>query len=51
MKELYQNADMEIVEFNAEDIINTSDMFIFPTLSKYYNPNCENEGDPGDAFL
>ena len=44
MKELYQNADMEIVEFNAEDIINTSDMFIFPTL-------CDKDGPASDAFL
>ena len=48
MKELYQNADMEIVEFSVEDIIATSDM---PQTHPGINPNCENEGPPNDAFL
>ena len=47
MKELYQNADMEIVEFSVEDIIATSDMPQTPMS----NPKCENEGPPNDAFL
>ena len=47
MKELYENAEMDVVEFAVEDVIATSDSP--PTASK--NPNCENEGPAGDAFL
>ena len=36
MKELYQNADMEIVEFSVEDIIATS---------KFASAGGENEGE------
>ena len=48
MKELYENAEMNVVLFGAEDIINTSKN---PTISTTRNPNCENEGPAGDAFL
>jgi len=48
MKELYENAEMDVVALGAEDVISTSDLFTTPT---YYNPNCENEGPAGDAFL
>ena len=46
MKELYLNAEMDVVEFAAEDIIVTS-----PTTASTQNPNCPNEGPAGDSFL
>ena len=49
MKERYENAEMDVVEFAVEDVINTSDLN--PTTSSHYNPNCENEGPAGDSFL
>ena len=48
MKELYENAEMNVVLFGAEDIINTSTS---TTSTLSFNPNCENEGPAGDAFL
>ena len=47
MKERYENAEMDVVEFAVEDVISTSDSL----TSSSYNPNCENEGPAGDAFL
>jgi len=51
MKELYLNAEMDVVEFSAEDVIVTSPTTEATTESIHYNPNCENEGPAGDAFL
>ena len=48
MKELYENAEMDVVEFAVEDVINTSDTMTYPS---HFNPNCENEGPAGDSFL
>ena len=50
MKELYLNAEMDVVEFSVEDVIATSNK-TESTTSSHYNPNCENEGPPGDSFL
>lgn len=47
MKELYLNAEMDVVEFAVEDVITTSNS----TTSSHYNANCENEGPAGDSFL
>jgi len=47
MKELYEKAEMDVVALGAEDVISTSDTFTTEPL----NPNCENEGPAGDAFL
>lgn len=47
MKELYLNAEMDVVEFAAEDIIVTSP----DTTASTQNPNCPNEGPAGDSFL
>lgn len=49
MKELYLNAEMDVVEFSVEDVIATSPTET--TASEHYNPNCENEGPTGDSFL
>ncbi|MBQ3215699.1 MAG: hypothetical protein IJB11_06250 [Oscillospiraceae bacterium] len=46
MNERYENAEMDVVIIGAEDVIATS-----PTTTSHYNPNCENEGPAGDAFL
>lgn len=48
MKELYLNAEMDVVEFAAEDIIVTS-----PTTEaeSTQNPNCPNEGPAGDSWV
>lgn len=51
MKERYENAEMEVVKFGVEDVINTSNGMWEPTESSHYNPNCENEGPTGDSFL
>ena len=51
MKELYLNAEMDVVEFSVEDVIVTSPTTEATTESIHYNPNCENEGPAGDAFL
>ena len=48
MKERYENAEMDVVKFTVEDVINTSDSL---TTSSHFNPNCENEGPAGDTFL
>ena len=48
MKELYENAEMDVVEFAVEDVIATSDS---PPTADEFNPNCENEGPAGDSFL
>ena len=50
MKELYLNAEMDVVEFAAEDIIVTSPGTGAETESTQ-NPNCPNEGPAGDSFL
>ena len=49
MKERYENAEMDVVIFSAEDVINTSDAYT--TIDHHFNPNCENDGPAGDAFL
>lgn len=41
MKELYQNAEMDVVKFAAEDVIATSSPFAPPTL-------CDNELPPDE---
>ena len=52
MKELYLNAEMDLVEFSVEDVIVTSPVADTTTTeSEHYNPNCENEGPAGDSFL
>lgn len=48
MKDQYQSAEMEVVNFDATDVINTSDV-AFTTSSR--NPNCPNEGPAGTSFL
>ena len=48
MKELYENAEMNVVLFGAEDIINTSDA----GTTNNSNHFCPNEGShAGDSFL
>ncbi len=47
MKELYLNAEMDVVDFAVEDIITTSPN---PTSSTQ-NPNCPDEGPAGDAWV
>ncbi|MBQ3215456.1 MAG: hypothetical protein IJB11_04980 [Oscillospiraceae bacterium] len=52
MKELYEKAEMDVVVLSVEDVINTSLKPPHPpTDTTHYNPNCENEGPAGDAFL
>jgi len=51
MKERYENVEMDILELEAVEVINTSNAMWEPTESSHYNPNCENEGPAGDAFL
>lgn len=53
MKELYLNAEMDVVEFAAEDIIVTSPGGSTDegTTASTRNPNCPNEGPAGDSFL
>ncbi len=50
MKELYLNAEMDVVEFSVEDVIATSG-----TETTKWVPGMgmggENEGEPGDSFL
>jgi len=48
MKECYENAEMDILNLEAVDVISTSDD---PGTLPQVNPNCENEGPAGDAFL
>ena len=48
MKELYEKAEMDVVALGAEDVISTSES---STTTQHFNPNCENEGPAGDAFL
>lgn len=47
MKELYLNAEMDVVEFAVEDVIATS----CPAEAPTQNPNCPNEGPAGDAWV
>ena len=49
MKELYLNAEMDVVEFSVEDIINTS--VETETTTKKGGLGGENEGPAGDSFL
>lgn len=51
MKELYLNAEMDVVEFSVEDIITTSPGGGSNTTASTRNPNCENEGPAGTSFL
>ena len=44
MKETYQNAEMDMVEFEAADVIATSDPYIHPTPFWSKRPN-ETEPD------
>ena len=48
MKERYENAEMDVVEFAVEDVISTSDTMTYPS---HFNSNCENEAAAGDTFL
>ena len=50
MKELYTNSEMDVVEFSAEDIINTS-VEETTTTTKKGGLGGENEGPAGDSFL
>ena len=50
MKELYLNAEMDVVEFSVEDIINTS-VETETTTTKKGGLGGENEGPAGDSFL
>ena len=43
MKELYLNAEMDVVEFTVSDVITTSSE---ETTTWTQNPNCPNEGPP-----
>ena len=49
MKELYENAEMDVVSIDAADVICTSDV---PLFTRPSNEKCPTE-DPtaGDAFL
>ena len=51
MKELYLNAEMDVVEFSVEDIINTSVETETTTTTKKGGLGGENEGPAGDSFL
>lgn len=51
MKELYFEAEMDIVEFCAEDVITTSGPNPQSTTSKQGGLGGENEGPAGDSFL
>lgn len=48
MKELYLNAEMDVVDFAVEDIITTSPD---NTTASTQNPNCPDEGPAGDAWV
>ncbi len=49
MKELYLNAEMDVVEFSVEDVIATS--LGGAESSSSQNANCPNEGPTGGNFL
>ena len=49
MKDQYQSAEMEVIDFDATDVINTSDVWTDGTTTR--NPNCPNEGPAGTSFL
>ena len=51
MKELYFEAEMDIVEFCAEDVVTTSGPNSQSTTSKQGGLGGENEGPAGDSFL
>ncbi len=52
MKELYFEAEMDIVEFCVDDVINTSmNWTAYPAFSTTGGLGGENEGPAGDAFL
>lgn len=46
MKELYLDAEMDVVKFSVEDVINTSE-----TTWSHSGMGGPNEGEPGDSFL
>ncbi|MBQ7345098.1 MAG: hypothetical protein IJW45_03430 [Oscillospiraceae bacterium] len=48
MKELYLDAEMDVVKFSVEDVINTSNS---TTSETHSGLGGENEGETGDAFL
>lgn len=48
MKELYLDAEMDVVKFSVEDVINTSAETTSWSHSGMGGPN---EGEPGDSFL
>ena len=47
MKERYENAEMDILEFVVEDVISTSDIM----TSSHYNSYCPEEAAAADSFL
>ena len=47
MKELYLDAEMDVVKFSVEDVINTS----ASTTWSHSGMGGPNEGEPGDSFL
>lgn len=47
MKELYLDAEMDVVKFSVEDVINTSET----TSWSHSGMGGPNEGEPGDSFL
>ena len=48
MKELYLDAEMDVVKFSVEDVINTSND---DTTSEFVGMGGPNEGEQGDEWL
>ena len=53
MKELYLDAEMDVVKFSVEDVIATSGDPAAPeeTTTEWQGMGGPNEGAPGDSFL
>ncbi|MBQ5711746.1 MAG: hypothetical protein IIV61_03945 [Oscillospiraceae bacterium] len=52
MKELYLDAEMDVVKFSVEDVIATSVETEAPeTTTEWQGMGGPNEGAPGDSFL
>lgn len=50
MKELYLDAEMDVVKFSVEDVIATS-LETEETTTEWQGMGGNNEGAPGDSFL
>lgn len=52
MKELYLDAEMDVVKFSVEDVIATSGENVpEETTTEWQGMGGPNEGAPGDSFL